>query len=382
MVALCPPPGIPPPPGCEHIDSPYQPGFPGTAEKDRTAARLLEQVAKELDKVWKRNIFAKEHYLNASVLDSVYHDLWSGTSVCAPLPEGLPLPRVCPADCQEEEETTLSGAKAWIQGDRRGPNTAMQPGAAHPAEPPFAWWPGCVPNAAPAVLPDDGKAGPIRVPAWDKPWVDAMGVSTLAARAVGGPATQHQYQECRWHASANSVGTLSVDGHVFTKRDVGSKKVIMSNRGVPVELSTIRMVYDTTLRRGGTHRYNYQILEGELGAADGAGFVFDKQVRRCNIQKMRSVFLNQRGCICLRDNGQVCKLQAQLPPLAVGMRLTLHIDLDTLAVQFAVSSMDGALYGIADVSLMGLLNRSPTGEVPSSGFFCAVVTKDITVALS
>lgn len=191
-----------------------------------------------------------------------------------------------------------------------------------------------------------------------------------------------QFAECKWHSSAKNVGVVSADGHVFTKTDTGGKKIIMSSRGVPVELSSICMVFDSSLRCGGVHRYNYQILDGEPGAADGAGFVFDKQVRRNNIQRMRSVFLNQRGRICVRDNGHVSKLRAQLPPLSVGMWLTLHIDLDQLCLQFAVFDANGALTGIADVSLPSLMNILPGGEMPNSGFFCAVVTKDISVGLA
>merc|ERR1719412_2358773 len=104
----------------------------------------------------------------------------------------------------------------------------------------------------------------------------------------------------------------------------------MGNKGVSVAVSSICMVYDESLRCGGIHQYNYQILNGQVGAADGAGFVFDSKVRRNNIQRMRSVFLNQRGRICLRNNQQVTKLRAQLPPLTVGVCLTLLIDLDSM----------------------------------------------------
>merc|ERR1719203_1181509 len=40
----------------------------------------------------------------------------------------------------------------------------------------------------------------------------------------------NSFPDCRWHTSANSVGTVSEDGHVFTKSGCGNKKVIMSNR--------------------------------------------------------------------------------------------------------------------------------------------------------
>ncbi|CAE7251591.1 unnamed protein product [Symbiodinium natans] len=148
---------------------------------------------------------------------------------------------------------------------------------------------------------------------------------------------------------------------------------------MPMELSSICMVFDSTLRCRGVHRYQYTILSGELGAADGAGFVFDSKVRRNNIQQMRTVFLNQRGVICIRDRQNVRKLKAQLPPLEVGLCLTLTVDLDALQLHFVVSSDQGVV-GIADVCLDGLFDPTVQANF-QSGFFCAVVTKEISVSL-
>lgn len=186
---------------------------------------------------------------------------------------------------------------------------------------------------------------------------------------------------CRWHKSASSVGIVSGDGHLFTKTS-GTRKVRMSREGKPMELSAICMVFDESLRLGGQHHYTYQILDGELGAADGAGFVFDSKVRRNNIQKMRSVFLNQRGCICVRNNEHVQRLGAQLPSLGVGMSLILMIDLDQLYLQFVVYNQGGVAIGAADVSL-GALSRENFLKADDlrSGFFCAVVTKEVCVGL-
>jgi len=195
-----------------------------------------------------------------------------------------------------------------------------------------------------------------------------------------GPAPANGYT-CRWHKSAKTVGVVSEDGHIFTKT-AGGQKVIMGNRGVPVEVSSICMVFDESLRCGGVHQYNYQVLNGQLGAADGAGFVFDSQVRRNNIQRMRSVFLNQRGCICLRNCERVEKLSRCLPPLSVGMWLTMQIDLDNLYLRFGVFCSEGNLLGVSDLSLDGLVDSGPGWSKPHSGFFCAVVTKDISVALA
>jgi len=189
--------------------------------------------------------------------------------------------------------------------------------------------------------------------------------------------------ECRWHNSAKAMGTISEDGHVFTKVETRGKRSILNNRGTPVELSPICMVFDASLRRGGFHQFHYQILDGELGAADGAGFVFDKQVRRNNIQRIRSVFLNQRGRICIRNNGQVTKLGGQLPPLSVGMCLELLIDLDNQWLRFSVYNGGGRLEGTGEVSLEGRFGLEDAATSTSrSGFFCAVVTKDVCISIA
>mmetsp|Transcript_114690 Transcript_114690/g.161024 ORF Transcript_114690/g.161024 Transcript_114690/m.161024 type:complete len:349 (-) Transcript_114690:196-1242(-) len=186
------------------------------------------------------------------------------------------------------------------------------------------------------------------------------------------------HSTCRWHKSASTVGSISTDGHVFTKSASG-QKVVINDRGMPMELSSICMVFDSTLRCRGVHTYQYTILSGELGAADGAGFVFDSKVRRNNIQQMRTVFLNQRGVICIRDRQNVRKLKAQLPPLEVGLCLTLTVDLNTLRLHFVVSATEGVV-GFAEVCLDGLFDLTAQANF-QSGFFCAVVTKEISVSL-
>merc|ERR1719235_6506 len=187
--------------------------------------------------------------------------------------------------------------------------------------------------------------------------------------------------QCRWHKSAESVGILSEDGHVFTKT-AGPRRSRMSNRGTQVELASICMVLDSSLRCGGVHRYCFEIMDGELGAADGAGFVFDSKVRRNNIQRMRSVFLNQRGRICLRNGNQVTKLNAKLPPLDVGVCLTMLIDLNSLMARFNLTNVPGvgASGATVDVSLDGLFDMG-NNEQLRTGFFCAVVTGSITIGI-
>jgi len=184
---------------------------------------------------------------------------------------------------------------------------------------------------------------------------------------------ESQRTSCAWHDSASKVGKISQDGHTFTKA-AGKTKVVLAE-GRKREMSSICMIFDHKLQTGGTHSYTYGILDGELGPADGVGFVFDTKIRRNNIQRMRTVFLNQRGDICIRDQAHVQKLGAQVPPLAVGRWATVHVDLDSFRLCFAVYSHEGLL-GCADVNLQGTFRA-----VQRSGFFCAVVTKDICVSL-
>lgn len=184
---------------------------------------------------------------------------------------------------------------------------------------------------------------------------------------------------CRWHNSANSVGCISADGHIFTKTTAG-EKTAKDRQGNALKLASICMVFDETLRCGGQHQFNYTILAGELGAADGAGFVFDSRVRRNNIQRMRSVFLNRRGQLCVRDQQQVHKLGTQLPPLSTGMQVMLSVDLENCRFQFTLCDVQGVVCGFTELCAAGLFSSDSLRSL-RSGFFCAVVTKDITVSL-
>eukprot|EP00929_Paragymnodinium_shiwhaense_P065809 TRINITY_DN3296_c0_g1_i1.p1 TRINITY_DN3296_c0_g1~~TRINITY_DN3296_c0_g1_i1.p1 ORF type:complete len:411 (-),score=83.51 TRINITY_DN3296_c0_g1_i1:257-1489(-) len=183
----------------------------------------------------------------------------------------------------------------------------------------------------------------------------------------------------RWHESAAVVGVISSDGHVFSKQ-AGPRQSRVSAQGEKYELSTICMVYDSTLRSGGVHRYEFHVLGGQLGPADGAGFTFDSKVRRKPIQKMNAIFLNKQGVICLRQRQHVSKLPVRLPPLMVGSILTMFMDLNTLKVRFVLTN-NNVNSGSADVNLNGLLSEAADGTTFRSGFFCAVVTGCVSVGL-
>lgn len=184
----------------------------------------------------------------------------------------------------------------------------------------------------------------------------------------------------RWHKSAEMVGILQQDDHIFTKV-AGPKHQRVHDSGVGYELSTICMVFDASLRCGGTHRYTFSFIEGELGPADGAGFVFDNRVRRRPLQQMRAVFMNLRGYVCLRRGGHVSRLPAQLPRLTLGKYLTLSVNLDWFSARFDISDEDGHVEGSCDVNLESIFSDVPGSEQTRSGFFGAVVTGNVTVGL-
>lgn len=313
------------------------------------------------------------------------------------LPAGLDLSgRDDSPTAQKEQATSQYGAKPYAAPDQSRVGNFMAPQTGFPN--PWLWPTDAAVQGAgftvalqpvttaaqkrafPQDLPMKVVAGhpPAPAPAPAIETEEEVRAAQNAMKQLG--VEQHEFGQCRWHKSAETVGVISSDGHIFTKT-AGPRRCRMSERGARVELASICMVFDSSLQCGGVHRYCYQIMEGELGAADGAGFVFDSKVRRNNIQRMRSVFLNQRGRICLRNNQQVTKLQAQLPPLTVGVSLTLLVDLDGLNARFNVSNSQGVLAGSADVSLEGLFDPNSSGSQLRSGFFCAVVTGSITIGI-
>lgn len=191
----------------------------------------------------------------------------------------------------------------------------------------------------------------------------------------------------KWHSSTLSAGNLSEDGHIFAKTHAGPRK----SHSNGMTLSSLCMLFERNLRMGGVHRYRYSILEGSVGAADGVGFVFDSRIRRTNIQRMRSVFLNKHGQVCIRNLDNIIKLPCSLPKLSEGISVFLTVDLDRAAASFKMEDPCGKHCGTADLSFSSLLTdpsvpgqqcRPAAVMSPArSGFFCAIVTGSITVSL-
>eukprot|EP00440_Ansanella_granifera_P043735 gb/GFBE01047394.1/.p1 GENE.gb/GFBE01047394.1/~~gb/GFBE01047394.1/.p1 ORF type:complete len:253 (+),score=29.25 gb/GFBE01047394.1/:1-759(+) len=179
-----------------------------------------------------------------------------------------------------------------------------------------------------------------------------------------------------WHNSASSVGTLSQNNHVFT-RSAGPSQTKFSDSGEMIKLAAMCLVYDATLRYGGVHAYTFQVLDGELGPADGCGFTFDTLLRRRSMREMRAVFVNKKGYICLRSGADVSRLPIRLPQLKANMELLVKVDLDRLIARFEVRSPANVSLGAGQADLSQFAEHGK----PLSGFFIAVVTSDVTVSL-
>jgi len=143
------------------------------------------------------------------------------------------------------------------------------------------------------------------------------------------------------------------------------------------------MVFDASLRCGGMQTFEFSVLNGDLGAADGAGFTFDSKLRRRPLWQMHAIFLNQRGYVCLRRGQSVSKLPVQLPRLTAGLRLSLSVDLDRSVARFEITALDGGMEGSADISFASLFENDVMahGQL-RSGFFCAIVTGSAMVELA
>lgn len=209
------------------------------------------------------------------------------------------------------------------------------------------------------------------------PWEQSTAVSqkSNAAGALGPMCEKTTSHPAKWHPTALSAGVMSDAGHVLTKHKPGARK--WHDNGA--QLSTLCMIFERDLRDGGYHEYVYTIMDGDVGAADGVGFVFDNKIRRNNIQKMRSVFLNRHGQICVRDQAQIWKLEDSLPGLARGTAVKFNIDLDSSEAQVVVVPRGEQAH--ATTVNFGDVFESYGEKAPRSGFFAAVLTRAITVSL-
>lgn len=126
-----------------------------------------------------------------------------------------------------------------------------------------------------------------------------------------------------FHKEVRGFGLASNDLRQFTKgQDYEGRLSVISGSEV---------------QRGGVQRYLMQFSYGELTKADGIGFVFASRVPCAkNIQKIVSVFVNQRGRICMRVFGDILKAKKHVRALQVGDWIEMVIDLENSIATFKV----------------------------------------------
>ncbi|CAJ1335174.1 unnamed protein product [Effrenium voratum] len=148
---------------------------------------------------------------------------------------------------------------------------------------------------------------------------------------------------CAWpdpsqamEASAPPFGML----HSFHKEvrgfGVASNDLRQFTKGQDYE-GRLSVISGSEVQRGGVQRYLMQFSDGELTKADGVGFVFASRVPCAkNIQKIVSVFVNQRGRICMRVFGDILKAKKHVRALQVGDWIEMAIDLENSTATFKV----------------------------------------------
>nr|CAJ20569.1 hypothetical protein TgIb.0950 [Toxoplasma gondii RH] len=160
----------------------------------------------------------------------------------------------------------------------------------------------------------------------------------------------------QWHADAAKVGLLSNNGRRFWKK----RKAGM-----------ISLVYENALRSSHVHAYRYDILQGNVSAADGAGFVFANRVP-CgkNIQTLWSVFVNRQGTLCKRMGQNLVRLPPPgLKPLEAGTSVYLLVDLDCKVAVFQMRTAAGTETPPRVVAFQDMAETAGC----SQGYFCVVI---------
>lgn len=126
-----------------------------------------------------------------------------------------------------------------------------------------------------------------------------------------------------FHKESHGFGTLSSDLRQFTK-------------GQDYE-GRLSVVSESQVHRDGIQRYMVQFTAGQLSKADGIGFVFASRLPCAkNIQKIVSIFANQRGQICMRVFGDIVRASAHVRPFKIGDWIEMAVDLENFVAYFNI----------------------------------------------
>lgn len=135
--------------------------------------------------------------------------------------------------------------------------------------------------------------------------------------ASGLAGTKHTF-----HQETKGMGMVRPDFRQFTK--VGYE-------------GRLSVVSESQVHQDGLQRYLVQFTAGELSRADGVGFVFSQRLPCAkNIQRIVSIFVNQRGQICMRAFAEIERAEAYVKPLELGDCVEMAVDLSQQVCTFNV----------------------------------------------
>jgi len=125
-----------------------------------------------------------------------------------------------------------------------------------------------------------------------------------------------------FHPETRDMGEASADMRCFTK--VGYE-------------GRLSVVSESRVHNGGVQRYLVQFKSGELSRADGVGFIFSTRLP-CpkNIQRIVSIFVNQRGRVCMRVFAEIARASAYVKPLELGDWVEMIVDLENRVASFNI----------------------------------------------
>eukprot|EP00438_Fugacium_kawagutii_P009148 Skav206189 [mRNA] locus=scaffold1844:147390:148169:- [translate_table: standard] len=125
-----------------------------------------------------------------------------------------------------------------------------------------------------------------------------------------------------FHQETKGMGLVRPDFRQFTK--VGYE-------------GRLSVVSESQVHQDGLQRYLVQFTAGELSRADGVGFVFSQRLPCAkNIQRIVSIFVNQRGRICMRAFAEIERAESFIKPLEIGDCVEMAVDLDQQLCTFNV----------------------------------------------
>mmetsp|Transcript_87685 Transcript_87685/g.151956 ORF Transcript_87685/g.151956 Transcript_87685/m.151956 type:complete len:439 (+) Transcript_87685:56-1372(+) len=174
-----------------------------------------------------------------------------------------------------------------------------------------------------------------------------------------------------FHEECDSMGGVSEDMRVFTKVSFEGRLSLLS---------------EAHILQGGEQMYLLRFSGGVISKADGVGFVFTNRLP-CpkNIQKITSIFVNQRGQICLRVKSELVKFSVSLKPLDLGDVIGLSINLQEQRACFLVWPADGGPASTAEFSFGDALNackeKTVLNSVSKGCFACIVKNVGVSVEM-